>query len=475
MSRALRTLLSIVLGVAGCAALGAAALFVIVDRGAVKRQLEADASRSLGMQVQIAGGVRPAWRPSLAVSLDDVHISQRGAEIALLPQVTLGIEALALLRGELRITRLELNRPRLMIERGRDGRFNIEAVDAATGALAGLDWSGVSMVGASITYADKRWAQPIEAIDCRVDLRDLRATGAALSRLIKDASFSADVACGELHHDTVRIKELRFSAAARHGVLELTSLTARAFDAPGTGRFQADFSGATPSYRLECAFKQLPIEAFFKALSLPPEAAGRVDFAATLSMQGQTGKALRQTLAGRVTLRSRNATLGGRNLDEALSRFESSQRFSLVDAGAFFLVGPLGLVLSKGYDFANLYRSSGGSSSIQALVSDWRVERGVARAEDVAMATQKYRIALHGALDLVQQRFDGVSLALVDAKGCVVAQQQLHGSFQQPVVEQPGLLRALAGPALSLLRQGRELLPGAGCEVFYAGAVAAPG
>jgi uncharacterized protein involved in outer membrane biogenesis len=270
------------------------------------------------------------------------------------------------------------------------------------------------------------------------------------------------------------MKDLKFSADARHGVLELTSLTARAFDAPGTGRFQADFSGATPSYRLECAFKQLPIEAFFKALSLQPTATGRVDFAATLSMQGPTGKALRQTLAGRVTLRGRNATLSGHNLDEALSRFESSQRFSLVDAGAVLLVGPLGLVLSKGYDFASLSRSAGGSSSIRSLVSDWRVERGVAHAEDVAMATQKYRIALHGALDFVQQRFDGVSLALVDAKGCVTVQQQVRGSFQQPVVDQPSLLRSLAGPALSLLRQGRELLPGPGCEVFYAGAVAAP-
>jgi AsmA protein len=212
-----------------------------------------------------------------------------------------------------------------------------------------------------------------------------------------------------------------------------------------------------------------------KALSLQPAATGRVDFVASLSAQGRNGPELRQALAGRVTLRGHQLTLNGRNLDEALSRFESSQRFSLVDAGAFFIVGPLGLVLTKAYDFANAYRGAGGTSAIQTLVSDWKFDHGVARAQDVAMATAKYRIALHGGLDVVHERFDDVSLALVDAAGCVMVQQRITGSFQKPVVEEPNLLHALAGPALSLLQKARDLLPGTACSAFYSGSVPAPG
>ena len=459
--------------VAGLALL-AAALRYGLDAGVFKERLEAEASRALGMELRIGGPLSFTVRPGLALTLGDVHIRNRGVEVAMAKQATLGVEALPLLSGAVRITSLALSEPRLTIERALDGRFNIEAADMAKAVLPALSWPRVSVSGASLTYADKRWENPIDAVDCRIDMQDLRASSASLAKWVNDASFTADVACGEFRHGAVKVSDLKFKADAKHGVLEFKALTARAFDAPGTGQFVADFSGAQPSLRLDCTFKQLPIEALFKALSLPPAATGRVDFVASLSTQGRNGPELRQALAGRVTLRGRQLTLNGRNLDETLSRFESSQRFSLVDAGAFFIVGPLGLVLTKGYDFANIYRGTGGTSAIQTLVSDWKLEHGVARAQDVAMATAKYRIALHGGLDVVHERFDDMSLALVDAQGCAAVQQRISGTFQKPVVEEPNLLRSLAGPALSLLRKARDLLPGTACSVFYAGSVPAP-
>ncbi len=473
-SRTRRIWLAIGLGLLLLIGLLAGALRYVVDAGIFKERLETGASRALGMELRIGGALHLALRPGLALTLDDVHLHNRGVEVATAKQATLGVDALALLSGDVHVNRLALNEPQLHIERGTDGRFSTAPLDAAATLLPELSWPTVEISGGSFTYADKRWARSFEAVDCRIDMHGLHVPAAALSNLMKDVSFTADVVCGEVRHDTVKVSDLKFTTDAQHGVLELKSLTARAFDAEGTGRLRADFSGVVPSYRLDLAFKQLPIDEVFKALSAQPTAAGRVDFAAALSAQGQTENELRQALAGRVTLRGRNLTLKGRDLDEMLSRFESSQRFSLVDAGAFFFVGPLGLVLTKGLDFANVYRSQGGSSDIQTLVSDWKFERGVARAQDVAMATKKYRIALRGELDLVQQRFDGVSLALVDAQGCIEVQQRVSGSFQKPVVEEPNVLRSLAGPALSLLKKARELLPGSSCEVFYAGAVVAP-
>jgi len=182
-----------------------------------------------------------------------------------------------------------------------------------------------------------------------------------------------------------------------------------------------------------------------------------------------------QTARGRVALRGKNLTLIGRDLDREFSRFESSQNFSLVDAGAFFFAGPFGLVVTKGYDFGNLFRDSGASSRIRTLVSDWKVEHGVAHAEDVAMATDENRVALKGELDFPNERFHDVVVALVDAKGCVEARQEITGSFGKPVAEKPNTLKSLAGPVLKLLRKGRELFPGGECDAFYAGSVAPPG
>lgn len=107
-------------------------------------------------------------------------------------------------------------------------------------------------------------------------------------------------------------------------------------------------------------------------------------------------------------------------------------------------------------------------------MSDWSVERGVAQAKDVAMATTKNRIALQGGLDFVNERFADVTVAVIDADGCAGAQQAIHGSFGNPTVEKPRFLTSLAGPVLKLYKQARGLLPAEPCEVFYSGSVTPP-
>jgi hypothetical protein len=228
-----------------------------------------------------------------------------------------------------------------------------------------------------------------------------------------------------------------------------------------------------PTYAIDYALVQFPIEEFFKTLTPKKVAVGRMDFSANLSMQGTSAKGLRQTMKGRVSLRGRNLAVVGVDLDGYLSRYESSQNFNLVDVGALFFAGPLGLVLTRGYSFASLLQESGTGSEIRTLVSEWKVERGVAHAQDLAMATKANRIALQGGLDFVDDRFDEVTLAVIDAQGCAKVKQKIHGTFQRPVVDEPNLFATFAGSALGLLEKGRDLVRGH-CDVFYAGSVAAP-
>lgn len=466
----------------GLVVLVTAGLLFFVDANAYKGRLEAAVSKTLGMELSIGGPIGIAFSSGLLVTLADVQVRSRGVDVVSAKQAKLGITLLPLLTGDVRITSLALSHARVSVERDREGRFNFgpqsappsPTTQATQTALPALDWPSVSLSDTTLVYADARMELPIEAAACRVDMQGLRLPGGSHS-LMKDVSFSADVACGELRKGAAKLADLKFAAVAKGGMLQLKPVTLLAFDAKGAWRIQADYSGAVPRYGLDGSFSQLPIQELFKALALKQTAAGRVDLSATLSLQGKTEKELRQSLAGRVSLRGKDVTLNGSDLDQAFSRFEASQSFSLVDAGAFFIVGPLGLVLTKGYDFANIYQGKGGSSQIRTLVSDWKLERGVARAQDVAMATKVNRIALQGGLDFVNERFDDVTMALVDAKGCVKVQQKIRGSFGKPVVEKPNLLVSLAGPALGLLKKGGELLLGQECEVFYAGSVAAPG
>ncbi len=474
MSRPLRTLCFVATGVLALALLAALGLLFFVDANAHKPRLEAAVSKAIGLELSIGGPIVLGWSPGLRVTLTDVQVRNRGADVVTAKQARLGLALLPLLGGEVRIASLALDHAKVTVARDREGHFSFEAVQGAAATLPALDWPSVSLTDTAFVYTDARMAHPIEANGCRVAMQALRLAGGAQTSLMRAVSFTADVACAAVRSGAGKLAELKFGAEAQGGVLQIKPVTLLAFDAKGAWRISADYSAAVPRYALEGSIAQLPIEELFKALALKQMATGRVDLSATLSLHGKTEKELRQSLAGRVSLRGKDVTLIGSDLDQAFARFEASQSFSLIDAGAFFIVGPLGLVLTKGYDFASLYQGAGGSSQIKTLVSDWTLERGVARAQDVAMATKLNRIALQGRLDFAGERFDDVTIALVDAKGCAKVKQKVSGNFGKPEVEKPNLLVSLAGPALSLLKKGGELLLGQECEVFYAGSVAAP-
>jgi AsmA protein len=218
---------------------------------------------------------------------------------------------------------------------------------------------------------------------------------------------------------------------------------------------------------------QFRADELFSSLSSQHAGEGFLDFSATLTLQGFDADEMTRTAQGEAALRGANLRLNIGNLDEKFSRYESSQSFNLVDVGAFFLAGPLGPLVTKGYNFANIFMAPEGVTTIPTLISNWKVERGVAQAQDVAMTTQKNRLALRGGLDFVNRRFADVTVALLDAKGCARIEQKISGSFRQPEVTKPNVLISLAGPVRKLVTQAKDLL-GEKCAVFYAGSVAPP-
>lgn len=474
MGRPARIALQAAAAAVGLLLLIGAALFLWVDPRLYQSRLEAIASRALGLELRAADRLDIDVFPALRLTLADVSLHRRGAQVATVKRVTVGVEWLSLLGDELRVDTLVLVQPVLTLERDREGRFNVaEPAPPATPAAA-QSWPEVSLSAGRIVFVDQRGGLGFEARDCHGRVQRLHRAAGTRAELLKALSFDAEIGCAQLRREALTLLDVQFRAEAKDGIVEIRPLTARLFDAQGSGRVRADFSAAVASYRFDFTLAQFPVEAFFAAMAVEPLATGRMDFTAALATRGATAEQLQRALSGQVSLSGRDLVLVGTDLDAAFDRFEASQTFSLVDVGAVFFAGPAGLLVTKGYDFASLARGNGGRSEIRTLVSQWQVEHGQAQALDVAMATKANRLALHGRLDLVGERFDDVSVALVDARGCARVTQKIRGTFQAPVVEQPNLMRSLAGPVLRLLEKGRDALSGTPCEVFYAGSVPPP-
>ncbi len=474
MSTSLKVITIAVGALIGLLVLAAIALILFLNANAYKPRLEAAISGMIGMEVKVGGRLGIGFFPNLLVTLKDVHIRNRGTEIVTSREARVGIGFLTLLHKGVQIEMIALEQPSISIVKNRDGTYNFEKSEAAPRSLPNLNLAKLSLSDAAFAYHDKQTGKTFEAGDCSLDMSHLRLFDRNRPGIMKRLAFTAELVCGKVRTKDYAASDLKFAVAGQDGIFDLKPLAIHIFAGKGSGNIRADFTSAVPRYHVRYSLSQFHIEAFLKNQSLQKSAEGPMDFSANLLMHGETMDKLRKTTQGQISLRGKNLILNGRDLDQAFDRYESSQNFNLVDVGAFFFAGPVGLAVTKGYNFASILQGSEGRSEIRTIVSDWKVGRGVARSQDVAMATSKHRVALQGGLDFVNGRFDDVTVALIDAKGCIKVQQTIHGTFNNPIVEKPSALKSLTGPVLKLLKQVGSFFPGGECEVFYAGSVHAP-
>ena len=472
--RALKIFLFALGGLVGILLLAALAMMLLVDSDAYKSRAVAAASDALGMNVTVEGRLRIGVVPGLHVTLENVRIHNRGTEIAFVKKAELAIEFLSLFQQKRRYGSVVLNGARISIERGRDGRYNYEKLPEAQKTFHALDLQKLSFPKLIVVYADKQSATGFEARNCNGELTNMRHPGNAafLTRI----SLSGQFACSDVRGKDTTLSDLKFSVRATEGVFNFKPVTMRVFGGHGTGSMRIDRSAAVPVLQVSYSLSKFRIEEFFKKLPQGKSVSGVMDFSTILSMRGRTRIELRQSANGEMSLSGMNLTLAGVDLDRQLSKYESSQTFNLFDVTAFLFAGPLGLAVTKGFEFSSLGQQSGGSTQIRTVVSKWKLEKGVAYAKDVAMATRENRLALQGGLDFVDDEYDDVIVALIDSNGCAKVRQKILGPFSKPVVEKPSVLTSLAGPVLKLLSKAKELLRGTGqrCEVFYSGSVAPP-
>jgi uncharacterized protein involved in outer membrane biogenesis len=455
--------------------IGAAALLGRHLLGAhVKSRIEADASEELGMEVKIGGAVALRFFPGLHVTLKDVRIRNQGAEVASVGEVKLGIELRSLLRKDLKTEEVEFKNARISIERDKRGHLNIDRPPHPDLSSPATDIASVSFAQSSFFFADAHSGRDFKAENCGLEVKDLRLAAATSTDMMKSLAFAGQLACEHFRTKSLVGSGVKVEVRGSDGVFKLEPITLEIFGGKGQATVTADFTAAESVYRVRSSISKLQIADFSETEKLPQKLGeGNLDFSANLTMRGTIQNGVMRSATGEAQLHGDNLVLEVGDLDQEFSRYESTQNFNLVDVGAFFLAGPIGLALTKGYDYSRILKKSEGRTTIRTLVSKWKVERGVAKAEDVALATAANRVAMQGGLDFVNDTYDDVTVALVGPKGCVRVQQKIHGSFRKPEVEKPNVVATVTGPVRKLINKGKKLL-GEKCTVFYSGSVAPP-
>jgi hypothetical protein len=293
-------------------------------------------------------------------------------------------------------------------------------------------------------------------------------------RALERLSFSGgDLSCRTVAASKFTGTDLKLHAVAPGGgVYDFQPITLQAFGSPATARFHGEISGDDEDYSAALSVPDVRISRALADLGFKPIADGHVDLSGDLAYRGRTHRDILKSVTGGVSFHGSDVTLQGYDIDKELTRFERAQRFDLADLLGLFVGNGAGLLATKGFDYGKLIQGRrGGVSHIHQAVADLQVAQGTVHTQDVAMSTDTHRVAAKGKLDLATDDFDHVTLAVVDAKGCVTAQDQLDGSIRQPKMKKPNVLSVVAGPVRRLVNKGEDLFSKHGCSVFYDGSV----
>jgi AsmA protein len=463
--------------------IAAIVVVLLFDINSYKSRIETAASEATGLDVRINGKIRLSLFP-FGVSAHDIHVAGKRGEILSLNKLKLGVEAIPLLKKQIKVTRCELVKPTVTIVKDDKGKYNFEyaekkSTEAAMGAVSRLKVIRLSQ--GALVYLDQKTGEKTELRGLHLAINDLSLENAAGDG-IKNASFTGNMDCKEVRIKDLKIDNVKSPMQAAKGVIYLKPLTMDIFGAKGEGDATADESGADAVYKINLKASNLDFEKLEESLGTHKVIGGKGEMYASLTMKEKRSRTLMSSVDGTFSLRGDNLVMFMMDLDKVLSSYETSQQFDLVDLGAFFVAGPLGtaaLTLStaslKGYRYWDVYHlAQEGSGAITQFISHWKIKDGVADATDCALATHHHRVALKGKLDLVSERYDNVTVAILDDKGCATFKQSVSGPFDSPRISGVSAFVSLGGQISHLFRKTKRFLQGGKCEVFYSGAVRQP-
>jgi uncharacterized protein involved in outer membrane biogenesis len=453
-------------------------LALLLDIKAFRPQIEAAASTALGMDVRIKGGMGIAFFPVLGVSLKDVSVRNRGVDVVTIETMRIGLKLIPLARFEIKISQVALVKPAFSIVRFKNGMFNFEKPGRTLWENL-LAAKKISVSQGSLVYTDETSGEKIEVGDLDLSIRNLFFSGTDSSVPFRNISFTGDAKCKTLKIYDFTLMNLEMRAAGEKGILDINPVTMNIFGGTGSGSLHVDMTGSSPRYRTIYSLNRVRVEELLQLYSLkknPKEIIeGPINISADLTATGESADEVKRSLSGDLSLNGENLMLYTIDIDALIMKYERSQNFNLVDVGAFFLVGPIGPILTRSYNFASLYEESqGGKGIIKKLVSVWKVKNGIAEAHDVALASKKHRIAMKGKLNFINEQFVDVTVAALDKRGCIVFSEKVHGPYRKPQIEKESIFKSIAGSVLNPLEDAWKFIQGKECTVFYSGSVAQP-
>lgn len=436
--------------------------------------IEDEIEWATGMETVIEGDIRARFLPHFSLTANQPSLVDKDLIDIRAQKLEMVIPLLSMFSGKVEINAIRIMQPEVVL--------HIDAIDTS---IPENDRSTVD--DTAVEEESMKWK--VDLVDIRIldgsfsyfnqnttdTIRchgiDLTSDSIILSGDADTLRFTDVIAFGKLEVDSanmnmLHLEDIQLNVEIDKGILDVSYESISEKGHMQYGIFLMDLSEEIPSYSIKQDNEGFYIEDFLEKVDIDPFMLGQMDFSVELQFAGHTASDLWQSSKGEMLLSGNNMLLYGMDLDRVAKQYERSQKFSLIDVGALFLAGPVGIAVTKGSDYANLLISNKGDSTlVHEFVSKWSLDSGELIVDDVAFSTEENRIALQGSLNVWQDYFNIIEFALINNEGCAVFKQSITGSFSNPKVSDIKVVKTLLGPVKNIFRGKKCKNP------FYEGSV----
>jgi len=449
-------------------------LFFSFSLNRLKTTIEEEIEWATGMETIIEGDIRARFLPSFALTAIQPSLVDKELIAIRAQKLEMVIPLISMFSGKVEINAIRIIQPDVVLHFDAIDTSipenNYSIISDTSEEVESMKWKvdlvDIRVLDGSFSYFNQN---TMDTIYCHGV--DLTSDSIILSGDADTLRFTDVIAYGKLMIDSanmnmLHIEDIQLNVEIGNGILDVSHESISEKGHRQHGNFFMDLSGNTPSYNIKQDIDGFHIEDFLEKVEIEPFMIGQMDFSVDLYFAGHIASDIWQSSKGEVLLNGNKMLLYGMDLDRVARQYERSQKFSLIDVGALFLAGPVGIAVTKGSEYANLLISNKGDSTIvHEFVSKWSLEAGELIVEDVAFSTDENRIALQGSLSLWQEYFTSIDFALINDYGCAVFHQNIRGPFTDPEISDVKVVKTLLGPVKNIFRGKKCKNP------FYTGSV----
>lgn len=404
-----------------------------------KPQIEAAVAKSTGMELKLVGKASLKIFPRIRIALRGIHLTHLGSKVFAADELDVTPHAIPfLLHREILIDHISLMSPKIQVEKNAAGRMNYETSkpSESQGEQTGKRLERVHSVSVKdgvLSYLDRRTGEKIQAKGVNAKLSEINwsmdsANSKESYELIKSISFNGNLGAESVQVGSLTASNIKATVRDAHGLINIYSTQTTIFGGMTEGTAEINLRSSTPQLKIAQTASHIDLS---QALSKQkPTIAGFVDVVVNLSASGKDTKTLTRTANGNMSIHSQKITLTGVDVDDLAGKLKTAQALDLVNLGSLLLSGPLAPALGQSANISG--KASNAKSEIQKLVSNWKINNGIAEAKDVAFSTGKTTVAFKGKLNLIDKRYQDFYIATVDSKGCAKNKLEISGPLKTP-------------------------------------------